>query len=101
YKTTLESDQSAKRRIHRPVGGNVVTVIAQERREKRHHPNRRNAEFLKVIELLRQATEVTISVAAAVVKRADVDLINNRVLVPKPVLCGQAFCPQICIDMRC
>ena len=53
------------------------------------------AEVLQIVELLRQAAEITVAVAAAVVKRAHVDLVNDRVLVPKPVLMSATLFPRI------
>src|SRR5260370_22345063 len=78
----------------RPGIRNVVPVIAQRRREERHQPDRIDAQVLQVVELLREPAEISISVARAVVKSADVDLINDRVLVPKPVLGWQFSFPE-------
>ena len=47
---------------------------------------RRDAEVLQVVELLRQAAEVADAVAVAVVEGADVDLVDDRVLVPERVV---------------
>ena len=59
--------------VQRPVAGmngrvigDVVTVIAQGRREKRHQPNRIDAKFLQVIQPLCQTGEIANTVAIAI-----------------------------------
>ena len=80
---TLEIVQGAVAGMDRGVVGDVVAVVAQRRREKGHQPDGVDAQILQIIQLLREAAEVADAVAVAVVKRADVDLIDDRVLVPK------------------
>src|SRR6266567_2899212 len=65
--------------------GNVVTVITLRRGIKRQEPDSRNAEFLEIIELLDQATEVAHPIAIAVTKRLNVQFIDDRVFVPKRI----------------
>ena len=64
------------------VVGDVVAVVAQRRGIKRQQPQRRDAQVLQIVELLRQAAKVADAVVVAVVERADVQLIDDRVLVP-------------------
>ena len=71
--------------MHRAVIGDVVTVIATGRRIKRHQPQRRDAQFLQIIELLGEADEIADSVLVAVRERLDVKLVDDRVLVPQRI----------------
>ena len=70
-------------RIHVRVIGDVVAVVLERRRKERQQPNRRDAQVLDVIEPLGQAAEVADAVAVAVAKRAHVQLVDDRVLVPQ------------------
>src|SRR5215470_11205027 len=80
--------------MHRAIIRNIVAVVAKRRREEGHQPNGVDAELLQVVEPLRQPTEVSVAVAAAVIKSADVNLINNCVFVPKRVFLQRSF-PRI------
>src|SRR5262245_35116852 len=73
-------------RVDAFVVGDVVPVISQGRRVERLEPHRRDAERLDVIELLREAGEVTDAVAVAVGERANVNLIDGRVSVPEGIV---------------
>src|SRR6185312_1436373 len=68
------------------VVGNVVAVIFKWRGKERHKPDRVYAKLLKIVELLGQAAKIADAVAVGVEKRADVDLVNDRILVPEAVL---------------
>src|SRR4029077_17714198 len=68
------------------VVGDVVAIVPQRRGKEWHEPEGVYAEFLKVIELLRQAAKIADTVAVGVEECADVDLVNNCVLVPEHVL---------------
>src|SRR5882672_11000496 len=81
-KKRLEIFQRSVVRMNRSVIGNVVTIVPQRRREKRHQPYCIDAKFLHVIQLLSKTLKIADSVAIAVIKSADVDLINDRVFVP-------------------
>src|SRR5208282_6302480 len=65
---------------------NVVPVVAKRRRKERHQPDRIDAEFLQISDLLLKSLKVPDAVAVAVVKSADVDLVNDCILVPKHIL---------------
>ena len=56
---SLEIFQSAVDGVDGGVIGNVVAVVAQRRGKKRHQPDGVDAEVLEVVELLREALEVT------------------------------------------
>src|SRR5467141_728988 len=72
-------------RINIEIIGDVIAVVAQWRRIKRQQPNGGDAKFLEIIELLDQAAKIADAVAIAVVKCFDVQLVDDRVLVPKGV----------------
>jgi hypothetical protein len=64
------------------VIGDVVTVVAQGRRKKRHQPDGIYAQFLHVIELLGETLKVADAIAIAVEERANVDLVDDGLFVP-------------------
>src|SRR6266513_5585905 len=70
-------------RINIVIIGDVVAVIAQRRWIKGQEPDGGDAELLEIIELLDQSTEVADAVAIAVMEGLDVQLVNDRVFVPK------------------
>ena len=72
-------------RINVVVIGDVVAVIAQWRRIKRQEPDRGNPEFLEIIQFLDQAAKIANPIAVAVVKSFDVQLVDDRVFVPKRI----------------
>ena len=72
-------------RIDIEIVGTVVTVITHGRWIKRQKTDRGDAELLQKIELIVQAAEVADSVAVAVAKRLDVQLVDDRVLIPKRI----------------
>src|SRR4029077_13578849 len=67
--------------MDRIVVRDVVAIIAKGRREKWHQPYRADPQFLKVIKLLFKPEEIANSIAIAVVECADMNLIDDRVLV--------------------
>jgi hypothetical protein len=67
------------------VVGNVVPVVVLGRRKGWQQPDRCDAEILDVVELLDQAAEVTDAVGVVVVEGFDVQLVQNRVLVPERI----------------
>jgi hypothetical protein len=71
--------------MHAEVIGDVVSVVAQGRRVEREQPQGGDAEILQVRQPRAQAVEVAYAVAAAILKGADVELINDRVFVPVQV----------------
>src|SRR5579871_680897 len=79
----LEVVQRSVERMYGPIVGNVIAVVPQRGREERHQPDRRDPEIAQVVELLRQALEVTNAISVAVKERTYVYLIYDRVFVPK------------------
>src|SRR5260370_12029955 len=77
--------QCAKVWINIEVVGDVVAVITKRRRIKRKKPNGGDTELLEIIQLLDQTTEIPHSVAIAVTKSFDVQLVDDCVLVPKRI----------------
>ena len=74
------------------VVGDVIAVVFQRRGKERHEPDRIDAQLLKIVEFLGQATKIADTVAVGVEKRADVDLVDDCILVPEAVLsCSQAL----------
>lgn len=72
-------------RVDVVIIGDVVPVVLQRRRIEGQKPERRHAEALQVIELLDQAREVADAVVIAVEEGLDVQLVDDRVLVPERV----------------
>ncbi len=83
---TFEIFKIAVAGMDRGVIGNVVAVVAQRRRKKRHEPDGIDAQLLKVVELLRQTAEIADSIRVGIEKCADVDLVDDGVFVPELVL---------------
>src|SRR5579875_3513067 len=67
------------------VVGDVVAVVAQRRGIERQQPQRRDPEILQVVELLPQAAEVADAVVIGIEEGLDVQLVDDRVLVPERV----------------
>src|SRR5262245_49240651 len=72
--------------MNRRVVGNVVAIVLQGRRIERKKPYRRDAEILKVVEFGGESCKIADPVVVTVVKRADVQLVNDRVLVPERIV---------------
>ena len=78
---------------HRAVGGadpgvigDVVAVVLQGRGIEGEEPEDGDPEVLEIVELLGQPRKVADPVSVAVVKGADVDLIDDRVFVPEGII---------------
>ena len=69
-------------RIDVAVIGDVVAVVAQRRGIERQQPDRRDAQLLQIVELPGQAGEIADAVVIGVEERLDVQLVDDRVLVP-------------------
>src|SRR5947207_1001952 len=70
------------------VIGDVVAVVAQGRGIERQQPQRGDPEILQVVELARQPLEIADPVIVGVEERLDVQLIDDRVLVPERIALG-------------
>ena len=66
--------------------GDVVAVVLQRREINRHEPEAIDAEVLQVIELRGQSGEVAVAVLVRVVESANVDLVEDGILVPELIL---------------
>ena len=102
----LDIGERAVVRMHAAVVADVVAVVEPRRRIERQQPDRVDAEIGDVVELGDQAGEIADAVVVGVKERFDVQLIDDRVLVPLPVLgqsgpnglraVGQRSCPSHC-----
>src|SRR5256886_9352199 len=72
-------------RIDVEIIGDVVAIITQWGWIKGQEPDRGNAELLEVIEFLDQTAKIANAVAIAVMEGFDVQLVDDRVLVPKRI----------------
>jgi len=85
-------DQAAKV-VHRSivrmdavVVGDVITIVAQRRGVHRQKPQTGDAEALDVRKLFDQPWDVADSIRVRIVERADVHLVDDRLLVPEGIL---------------
>ena len=81
--------------VHRmdvAVIGDVVTVVLERRRVEGQQPDRVHPQLADVVELRGEALEVTDAVVVRVEERLDVQLIDDRVLVPERIVCGRDPC---------
>ncbi len=83
---TLEVVEGAVDGVDAGIVGDVVAVVAQRRRVERQQPEGRDAQVLQVIELLDNAGEIADAVAVAVAEGADVQLVDDGVLVPERIV---------------
>ena len=71
---------------HRGVVGNVVAIVTERRRIERQQPKSVYAEVLQVVELLGQPLEVANTIAIAIKKGFDMQLVDDCILVPERIL---------------
>ena len=69
--------------VHVLVLADVVAVVPQWRRIERHQPQRVDAQVLDVVQLRGDALEVAHAVVVGVEEGLDVELVDDRVLVPE------------------
>ena len=86
FQEILEIAQGAVGGMNLAEIRDVVTVVLPGGREERQQPDCGYAKILKVIQLFRQAPEVTHSVCIAVVESAYVRFVNNGVFVPEGII---------------
>jgi len=65
------------------VIGDIVAVVAHRRRIERQQPYRVDAQVLEIGKLFGQAAEIPDAVVVAVAEGLDVQLVDDRVLVPQ------------------
>ena len=82
----LEVGHGAVVGVDRAVVRDVVAVVAQGGAEERQEPEAVDAQLLEMAELAGEPDEVADAVVVAVLERADVQLVEDRVLVPERVL---------------
>ena len=68
------------------VVGDVVAVVAHRRRIERQKPDRVDPELLNVVELVRQSMEIADAILVRIKERLDVQLVDDRVLVPERIV---------------
>ncbi len=78
--------QLAVHRVHVPVIGDVVAVVAKWGGVEGQQPDRADPELLEVGQLVDQALKVAAAVAVAVVEGSDMNLVDDRVLVPERIV---------------
>ena len=78
-----EVAECAVARMNPVVVADVVAVIAHRRGVERHQPDTRDADAGEVREPVAQAPEVAHPIAVAIGKRADIEAIQDGVLVPE------------------
>src|SRR5437867_5608826 len=71
--------------INIKIIGNVIAIITQWRWIKRQEPNGSDAQLLQIIELLNQTAKIPNAVTVAIMKSLNMQLIDDRVLVPKRI----------------
>ena len=82
----LEVAHRAIRCVNPGIVRGVVAVVLQGRGAEREQPEGGDAEILQVVEPLGQAREIADAIPVAVVERADVELVNDRVFVPEGIV---------------
>ena len=84
------------RAIHRvnvQVIGYVIAVILERRGEKRQQPQASDAQILQIIQFLQQSRKIADSIRIAVLERADMQFIDDGILVPQRICCAaRPFC---------
>ena len=83
--------------IDAAIVGDVVAVVAAGARIERQQPQRGDAEVLQIVEPFGQAGEIADAVVVAVGERLDVQLIDDRVLVPEVVVVADL---RLDVDLR-
>jgi len=78
----LEVMQGAIGRVDICVVSNIIAVIFERRRVEGQQPDGSDPKVLQIAELLRQAGEIADTIAVAVIKRAHVQFVNQRILIP-------------------
>src|SRR2546423_7369661 len=85
FEERLKIVQRSVNRIDGIIICDVVPVVLERRRIEGQEPNGGDTEIVQVIEPLSEAAKIANSIGVAVRKGADVDLVDNGVLVPEPV----------------
>jgi hypothetical protein len=75
--------QCAVARVNTAIVRNVIPVVSEGRWVHRQQPQAINPEVPEVAELSGEALEIADTIPVAVSKRLDVQLVDDRILVPK------------------
>ncbi len=78
----LEVAQRSVRGVDTGVVRNIVAVVFERRGVERQQPEGAHAQVLEIIQLLHEPAKVPDAIVVAIVEGADVNLIDDRVLVP-------------------
>jgi len=89
FQKRLEIVQRSVGRIDVDVVGDVISVVAQGRGKERQEPDAGDAEVLEIVEPREQSREVPNAVAVRVGKGSDVELVDDRVLIPEGIGCAR------------
>src|SRR5258708_34585276 len=82
----LEIAQCAVIRVNSVIIGDIVAIIFEWGWVGGHNPQAVDAQLLEVIELARQALNISVAIGIAVKKGAYVHLIEDRIFVPEILL---------------
>ena len=91
HEEVVEICQRAEARIDVAIVGNVIAEINHRRRVNGRDPDRFDAKADKIVEPPRYPSEVAYAVVVGVLKRARVDLVDNRCLPPERSHANRAF----------
>ena len=92
----MEILDRAVHRMDAQIIGDVVAVVLERRWKEGQQPQAGDAQILQIIQFLNQARKIADPVAIAVLERADVQLIDDRVLDTRadPLRCPAVLpCP--------
>jgi hypothetical protein len=84
-KEGAEVFQRAIARVDGKVVGNVIAIVLKRRRIEGQQPQRRDSQFGEVIKPVDQPTEIADAVTITILKRLDVQLVNDSALEPKGI----------------
>src|SRR2546427_8450761 len=82
----VEVVQGPERRVNVGIVRDVIAEICHWRREDRRQPNRVDAELRQIRQTLRDPSQITNAVAASVLERSRIDLIDDAGLPPRSTL---------------
>jgi hypothetical protein len=69
-------------RVDIRVVSNIIPVIFERRRVEGQQPEGGHSKVVQIAELLRQAREIANTIPIAIIKRAHVQFVNQRILIP-------------------
>ena len=84
----FEVAQCSIGRVDVGVIGDVVSIVAQWRREEWQKPDAGDSQVLQIVETRQQARKIADAIVIRIGKRANVEFIDNRVFVPEGIRCA-------------